>query len=79
MWINKLHIMNTQDILHILRSAAPQPDVGSPTGEYVSTYRGYQIFKVTEDRFDIWTDHLRIASTPNAWGCMVYIDEMLSP
>jgi hypothetical protein len=71
--------MNTQDLLRILQVNVPQPVIGAPTGEYVSTYRGYRIFKIAETQFDVWSDYLRIASAPSAWGCITYIDESLSP
>lgn len=68
-----------QDFLDVLRALPIEPyKPVTPPGTLVSRYRGYQIMDVN-GHFEAWSTVQRLAEANTAWGCIVYIDEMLAP
>ena len=42
-------------------------------------YRGYVIKEFSLQHFEVWQHNQRVTESASWWGCIVYIDELLSP
>lgn len=51
----------------------------SKKGNVISKHRGYDIVRVHETHYEVWSQSFKQTECGSAWSCVCWIDERLSP